>query len=279
MDGNLVGFHFNDTSGTEVYFDPTTKTGYTTKLSSITGLCESIDAFNSCTITKATTITINFSQSINVCTITYDANGGKFTNNTTETKKSYKYKTTNIWENSNPPSMPDANGGYFAATRTSYIPKSGAEWIKSGTTTTYNQSKGYRPIDLCPNIKTKSESVTLKVNWEAVTLTIEPHKIANPKKDGPTASACSGYTNQDYLFIFYLNSNDTIASGKMCYSSSNTTAPTSYCANYSKGVCTNTKAGYAWYKGSNEWFFYRSSSYVYAYAKTTRGKAASKFQG
>ena len=226
--------------------------------------------------TKSESVTLKVNWKVNTCSITYDANGGVFGGSVANGKTTHT--VTREYGNAGyPNSMPDANGGTYAATKSGYIPKKSAEWIKG--TKTYNQDSGYKLTDFCPNLATKSESVTLKVNWEALTLTIEPHKIANPKKDGPTASACSGYTGQNYLFIFYLNSNDTIASGKMCYSKSNTTTPTSYCANYSKGACTNTKAGYAWYKGSNEWFFYRSSSYVYAYAKTTRGKAASKFQG
>ena len=64
-------------------------------------------------------------------------------------------------------------------TKTGYTFTSGKEWIRSGSTTTYNQASGYKATDFCPNLTTQSQSVTLKVNWRMVKPSTPT--ISNPK--------------------------------------------------------------------------------------------------
>ena len=115
--------------------------------------------------TYTPTKTIYAVWSINVCTIKYSPDGGKFTNNTTNLTQSINYgKATG--------DMRNANGGYYAATKTGNHPIAGKEWISSLNNATFNQANTYDALKICPDLKTKSQTVTLKVNWELNVCTI-----------------------------------------------------------------------------------------------------------
>lgn len=98
---------------------------------------------------------------INVCTINYKPNGGKFNNNANNTtqKMNYGASTDN---------MRNATGsnGYYRATRSDAYNKavSNKEW-KTSSETTFDQSKGYSSTDFCPNLANGDQTVNLYVNW------------------------------------------------------------------------------------------------------------------
>ena len=103
----------------------------------------------------------------NRCKITYDPNGGKFTNNVNTTVQYMKYGDTTHAEND---TLRNANGGHFSAVRSGYIPKVGAEWKCSGKACaqdTYDEDKKYNATDICSGLADRDKSVTLKVNWVA----------------------------------------------------------------------------------------------------------------
>ena len=103
----------------------------------------------------------------NRCKITYDPNDGKFTNNVNTTVQYMKYGDTTHAEND---TLRNANGGHFAAVRSGYTPKSGAEWICSGKACgkdTFDETKKYNATDICSGLADGDKSVTLKVNWVA----------------------------------------------------------------------------------------------------------------
>ena len=114
------------------------------------------------------TVTIRVNWEPNVCKVTFDPNGGKFTANETETVHNCKYKETGNCIND----MWNANGGHYAAELEGYIPKSTAEWILADGTKTYNQANGYRAIDFCSNLENDNQDVTINVNWEPKTYTL-----------------------------------------------------------------------------------------------------------
>ena len=102
------------------------------------------------------TVDLYANWKINVCTITFSPNGGKFgknANNTTHTLNYGKSKD-NFW---------NANGGTYSATNGYYYPKPKHEWISGSRT--YDETKGYSASEICPNLGNDSQSVTLKVNW------------------------------------------------------------------------------------------------------------------
>ena len=101
----------------------------------------------------------------NRCKITYDPNEGKFTNNLNTTVQYMKYGDTTHAEND---TLRNANGGHFAAVRSGYTPKVGAEWKCSGKACaqdTYDETKKYKATELCNDLQASDESITLKVNW------------------------------------------------------------------------------------------------------------------
>ena len=101
----------------------------------------------------------------NRCKITYDPNDGKFTNNLNTTVQYMKYGDTTHAEND---TLRNANGGHFAAVRSGYTPKSGAEWKclgKACAQDTYDETKKYKATELCNDLQASDESITLKVNW------------------------------------------------------------------------------------------------------------------
>ena len=101
----------------------------------------------------------------NRCKITYDPNDGKFTNNLNTTVQYMKYGDTTHAEND---TLRNANGGHFAAVRSGYTPKTGAEWKCSGKACaqdTYDETKKYKATELCNDLQASDESITLKVNW------------------------------------------------------------------------------------------------------------------
>ena len=93
---------------------------------------------------------------INVCSITYSPNGGKFTKNSSDTKQTLNYGQSIS-------DMRNAAGGYYTATNSYFYPKSKAEW-KIGSKT-FNQDNGYAATTICSDLATKSQSVTFNVNW------------------------------------------------------------------------------------------------------------------
>ena len=95
---------------------------------------------------------------VNVCTIKFDPNGGSFTQNANNTTKTMNYGTRNdnFW---------NAQGSTYDAKRSGYSPINGKEWIRSGDNKTFDQAKGYNATDVCPNLGSGDQTVTLKVNW------------------------------------------------------------------------------------------------------------------
>ena len=95
----------------------------------------------------------------NVCTITFSPNGGTFNSHSKDLKKELEY-TDNAWD------LRNAKGGYYNATNSShYHLVTAKEWINGSTT--YNQDTKYTPTQLCPNLASKDQNVTLRVNWSA----------------------------------------------------------------------------------------------------------------
>ena len=107
------------------------------------------------TVEAGGTVTMKAQWRENICTITYNANGGKF-NTTTDTKQTFKYTQSTS-------DMRNAKGGTYNATRSGYNIVSGQEWING--TYKYNQANGYKATDFCKNLANGDQSVTLKVNW------------------------------------------------------------------------------------------------------------------
>ena len=101
----------------------------------------------------------------NRCKITYDPNDGKFTNNLNTTVQYMKYGDTTHAEND---TLRNANGGHFAAIKSGYIPKAGAEWKCTGKACvkeTYDEAKKYKVEELCNDIDVKDQNIKLSVNW------------------------------------------------------------------------------------------------------------------
>lgn len=95
----------------------------------------------------------------NVCTITFSPNGGTFNSHSKDLKKELEY-TDDAWD------LRNAKGGYYNATNSShYHLVTAKEWINDSTT--YNQDVSYTPTQLCPNLASGDQNVTLSVNWSA----------------------------------------------------------------------------------------------------------------
>lgn len=94
----------------------------------------------------------------NVCTITFSPNGGTFNSHSKDLTKELKY-TDGAWD------LRNAKGGYYNATNSYYHTTSGTEW-KNGSIT-YDQDVSYTPTQLCPNLASGDQNVTLSVNWSA----------------------------------------------------------------------------------------------------------------
>ena len=109
-------------------------------------------------IVGSNNVTLTFNSY--VCHITYNPNGGTFNKNSTNVKKDLKY-------GERIDNMPNTVGsdGYYNATRTNYSVTASSAWISSYNKNKYNQNKGYSALELCPNLKTQNQSVTLYVNW------------------------------------------------------------------------------------------------------------------
>ena len=101
---------------------------------------------------------LNANWSINVCTITFKANGGAFNKNKNNLTYTVNYggSTSDL---RNPVDFYDAKNSY-------YYPKPGAEWTNDNRT--FNQKSGitYYASAYCPNIANGNQSTDLNVNWD-----------------------------------------------------------------------------------------------------------------
>ena len=161
---------------------------------------------------------------------------------------------------------------------------SGKEWCTetAGGGKCYNHDKDdYNATNFC-DLASGSCNITLRVNWNAI---ITSSKTSSYKM--PSVCTKAGVTSQNYQFFFKMHVDDSPASGKICTASSSNGSGQQGCYNYTKdevGKCKNTGYGGAYFENthtttSKSWYYYRSTSYVYAYVKTTHGKTASKTQG
>ena len=116
----------------------------------LTDICSSI-ATNSCNVT----MTLNWK--VNVCTIKFDDNGGKFNKNSDNKTQTVDYgKKINLWDAAD-------SDGHFKASRTGYSLNSKKAWINGKTT--YNEDSDYEATDICTSLGSGNQSVTLKANW------------------------------------------------------------------------------------------------------------------
>lgn len=136
-----------------------TKTGYTCVWTTDNG-ASTVAATGSGTwsFSSANSRTFTASCTENTCTINYSPNGGSFTSNASNTTQQIKYSGSTG-------DMRNASGGYYSAVYSGYNIVSGAEWVRDGVT--YNQANSYTASQVCPNITTRDETVTLNVNWNA----------------------------------------------------------------------------------------------------------------
>ena len=101
------------------------------------------------------TVTLAVNWRLNVCTVNYSPNGGKFNTSTpTERKTQYGQSITL--------SKPDASGsdGYDAS-KPGYTV--GSSWVNGNGT--YSTSSAVKATTLCSNLATGDQSVTLNANW------------------------------------------------------------------------------------------------------------------
>lgn len=118
--------------------------------------------------TNDETVTLKANWKINVCTITYSPNDGKFNDHTTNTVETLNYGASTG-------DMRNAKGGYYSATRNYYYINASEAWFRSGTDVSYNQDNGYNASDFCPDIASGNQSVTLKVKWRNYKVKIAYH--------------------------------------------------------------------------------------------------------
>ncbi len=172
---------------------------------------------------------------LNTCTIKFSPNGGTFNNNANKTTQILQYgkSVSDFW---------NANGGTYKATRTGYTITSSKAWLLSGTTKTFDETKGYKATQICTSLASKNQTVILKVNWQAkkVAVTLdqqggsdgtsriyEYYGIGWYKSSSATSSISkvtiptrTGYTFEGYYTkkngagIQVVSANGTILSGK-----------------------------------------------------------------
>ena len=118
----------------------------------------------------------------NLCTITFDPNGGTFNSNASNTTKTLRYgtPTTNTFWN--------ANGGTYNAARVGYTIEPAQAWFRTTDNKTFDETANYAGEDVCPNLASGNKSVTLKVNW-----------VAKSVKVTFNCNHGSGTTNKTYI--------------------------------------------------------------------------------
>ena len=99
----------------------------------------------------------------NICTINFNPNGGTFTNHATETDKIQTVKYGDDVGDGQC-GIRNANGGWYAATKTGYQPEQKAEWTLGSKT--FDQGENYSATDFCSNLGTQNQTVTVNVNWK-----------------------------------------------------------------------------------------------------------------
>ena len=168
--------------------------------------------------------------------------------------------------------MRNANGGTYSATRTGYTPTSQSEWIRTGDNGTFDQSKGYKATDFCPNLKNGDQTVTLKVNWRLNVCTVNYN--ANGGTFNTTAATTQNFNyggktddmrnaNGGTYSATHSNKNYTIQSGvewirtsdNVTFNQANGYNATDFCPNLKNGDQTVTLK-VNWYKGVTASFNY-----------------------
>ena len=157
---NTQSFTYN--SGARISTQKPTRTGYTFQNWTYRG-----NIFNPGDAVPQNwgNFTLTAQWNINVCTITYDPNGGTFTNHANDTVQKIDYGTT-LGDSKN--GMRNASNGYYSATKKEYNhPLNKNEWIRTGDKATFDEDESYSATDICPNLASGNQSITLKVNWSA----------------------------------------------------------------------------------------------------------------
>ena len=142
--------------------------------------------------TKSQTVTLKVNWDLNVCTIKFNPNGGKFNKNATDT--TYKIKYGNSVSN-----MRNAKGddGYYDATRSGYQLTGSIAWISSFEKKKYDQGAGYSAVQLCPNLKTGNQTVTLYANfWRYIYRTCGSGNRCAAAGCASTSYSCSTCTTE-----------------------------------------------------------------------------------
>ncbi len=268
-------------NGTKVTATATAATGYTTTFSSWSP--------SSGTITSATTITANFTRNINTLCIKFNLDEGTLNTNregvTVDSSGYLAYNGNTCLSsgnyNSTDINLPNTNNKsfvYIELTHHSII--SGKEWCKTATGGggCYNDDTNYKASDFA-DLSKSSQTIVLYPNWDIY--------VTSGKTSSYTLPSVCSFKKQTYRFNINWNVDDSPASGKICYAGSSSGTNQAGCYNYSSstlGKCASTGYGGAYFEKthsttSKKWYYYRSTSYVYGYVKTTNGKTASKTQG
>ena len=113
---------------------------------------------------------------INVCKVTYDANGGAFTRrNHIEVNPHIKtdIQTVNYGGYfGGEGTMRDAQGGYYKAIRTGYEINPSEAWKSNNKT--YSEEKRYSALEICGTaLNTGNVNITLYVNWKPKKYTVK----------------------------------------------------------------------------------------------------------
>ena len=102
----------------------------------------------------------------NLCTITFDPNGGTFNSNASNTTKTLRYGTPTtgtFW---------NANGGTYDATRVGYAIEPAQAWFRTTDNKTFDETANYAGEDVCQNLASGDKTVTLKVKWVAKSIKV-----------------------------------------------------------------------------------------------------------
>ena len=158
-------------------------------------------------VVESGTVTYYAQWNENTCTLKFSPNGGTFNKNASDTSTSFLYSHANFTTIR----KAVGSGSKYEATRDGYHAKSGAEWINATSGTTYNQAGGNWSVSkFCPDIADGDQTVTLKVNWEPNSITVNYN--GNGATGGSTAShTCNyngdctlknnGFTRKGYTFV------------------------------------------------------------------------------
>ena len=111
-------------------------------------------------------ITLYVKWTLNVCTINFSPNGGVFNKNNNNRVQKMNYGTTNgdFW---------NAKGGTYSATYDGRHIDEAVAWIRTSDKKTFDETKGYSAVAVCPNLANGDQTVTLNVNWKINVCTIK----------------------------------------------------------------------------------------------------------